>query len=363
MSTYPLETLEALYSPSDDDGSLQAQAAIVLARISSLGLLIPGMEGGASGSVNSTEVITATMDPSGTSLTGRFGSGNLISTSTASVSSAASKSLTSPATSSADNGPLTTLLTSTSGPSDPGQSKHSDSVIGTAQVSSSPAHTSTVAAPFATDNVAVVLWEEDSCGDLLAGCTSDGRVYQITDFSAKGQQIDVCGSPSSVSTWNFPGSEANENNYQVETDKFTAFDTYKNCQYSGSSELIGSFSCDNLAASKVSCATPSATGTSCSDSNDIQADDWSPLVVCAWSSVPPPAAVSTPPPKQTCKVQDIAGGKAGIVGHVCSCNVGPTPKPTVSGQEYVCPTVAAAKRDFRDVHLPNRFRMLDHDTW
>lgn len=59
MSAYPIETPELLYSPQDDDAAIQAQAAIVLARISPLGLLIPGMEGGVTGSVNSTGAVTA----------------------------------------------------------------------------------------------------------------------------------------------------------------------------------------------------------------------------------------------------------------------------------------------------------------
>lgn len=66
MSAYPIETPELLYSPQDDDAAIQAQAAIVLARISSLGLLIPGMEGGVTGSVNSTGAVTPTVSGSGT---------------------------------------------------------------------------------------------------------------------------------------------------------------------------------------------------------------------------------------------------------------------------------------------------------
>jgi len=176
----------------------------------------------------------------------------------------------------------------------------------------------------------------------------------------------MCGSPSSVSPWNFPGSEANEVNYKVETHKFTAFDTYKNCQYSGNSCLIGTFSCDGLAATAVSCGTPSATARSCTNRNNIQADDFSPLLVCAWSSAPPPVPVSTPappPPAQTCKIQNIAGGKAGIVGRVCICNTGSTPSPTTSGGLYVCPTVAAAKRDWADSGRVNRFAHIDRAKW
>ena len=80
---------------------------------------------------------------------------------------------------------------------------------------------------------------------------------------------------------------------------------------------------------------------------------------CAWTTLPPttsfncasttpPAPSSTPPPPpsttsgsaptQTCKVQPITGGKAGILGYVCSCNVGPTPSPTVINGEETCLT-------------------------
>ena len=80
---------------------------------------------------------------------------------------------------------------------------------------------------------------------------------------------------------------------------------------------------------------------------------------CAWTTLPPttsfdcattipqPPATRTPPPPsptnptapaQTCTLQAITGGRAGILGYVCNCNVGPTPSPTIVNGKETCVT-------------------------
>lgn len=54
--------------------------------------------------------------------------------------------------------------------------------------------------------------------------------------------------------------------------------------------------------------------------------------------VPPAEGTST----QTCKLQPITGGKAGILGYTCSCNTGPTPSPVTTSGTVSCPTATAA---------------------
>ena len=48
--------------------------------------------------------------------------------------------------------------------------------------------------------------------------------------------------------------------------------------------------------------------------------------------------LQTTAPAQICKLQAITGGKAGTLGYVCNCNVGPTPSPTAVNGVETCPT-------------------------
>lgn len=67
------------------------------------------------------------------------------------------------------------------------------------------------------------------------------------------------------------------------------------------------------------------------------------------TSPPPPPSPTTKTstaPSQSCTLQPITGGKAGIIGHDCACNIGPTPSPLTTNGAVTCPTTAAKKRNF-----------------
>lgn len=193
------------------------------------------------------------------------------------------------------------------------------------------------AAPAPSPNVAIIIYREDSCGDIDAGCTSDGRVYDITP----GEPVPVCGTATVASGWDFPVDEQNETeDYSVQTPKFTSHSTFKNCQYTGTADQVGTFTCDGFP-SAVTCITPAATATSCSDANSLDEDDFTPIVYCAWVSSAPAPAATTAAPAPTCTLEIAVGGKGIVTDRECLCNFSPKPAPSVVNGEYTCPDQVA----------------------
>ena len=115
-----------------------------------------------------------------------------------------------------------------------------------------------------------------------AGCNSDGRVYDITP----GEPVPVCGTAKTVQTFDYTEDVQNETeDYNIVIPKFTSHG-YKNCVYTGTADHVGTFECDGFP-SAVSCITPAAQATSCSDSHSLDEDDFTPIIYCEWYSGTP----------------------------------------------------------------------------
>ncbi|KAK4697548.1 hypothetical protein P7C71_g545, partial [Lecanoromycetidae sp. Uapishka_2] len=131
--------------------------------------------------------------------------------------------------------------------------------------------------PPPTPNLAIIIYREDDCDDT--GCDSAGYVYDITP----GEPVNVCDNPPAADTFEYTEDVQNDNsNYPIASDKFTSHGTWKNCQYVGHNNVVGLFTCDGLA--PVQCIVPTAQAQSCTSSHDIDEDNFTPIVYCAWVS-------------------------------------------------------------------------------
>ena len=132
--------------------------------------------------------------------------------------------------------------------------------------------------PAAKPSEALIIYREDSCDDTT--CSSGGYVYDITPG---GPLPDVCSNPPNDFRFNYKESVANDNsNYSIDVGTFTTHGI-KNCEYSGYSLTVGKLSCPlELPGGPMQCSVPTAQATSCSSANSLDADDWTPIVLCQW---------------------------------------------------------------------------------
>lgn len=133
--------------------------------------------------------------------------------------------------------------------------------------------------PSTIADLAIIIYREDTCGDT--DCSSEGHVYDITP----GEPVDCCSNPSNQVD-SFPYTEDVQNetqDYPVRSDTFTSHGNWKNCQYSGTANKVGTFICSGFG-SPVQCIIPAAGGQSCTSAHSLDEDQFTPMAYCEWHS-------------------------------------------------------------------------------
>ncbi|MCJ1279238.1 hypothetical protein MMC21_007062 [Puttea exsequens] len=135
--------------------------------------------------------------------------------------------------------------------------------------------------PPPTPSVAVLMWREDSCGDLASGCDSAVRVY---DIPAADQSMNPC-KPSDYTVIykvvykSYVGND--ESDYVITVGPFTTHGV-KGVRYSGSNLHVGRLTGDGLPGGVVQCGESSRDVVSCSSSHSLDQDDMIPVFYCEW---------------------------------------------------------------------------------
>ncbi|CAF9917986.1 hypothetical protein IMSHALPRED_003807 [Imshaugia aleurites] len=218
------------------------------------------------------------------------------------------------------------------------------SVLSAASVASAahPASSSASIAsiPLPTPNLAILILRNDYCDDTTCGST--GYVYDVVPAVPS---VSACANPPSVDSFSYTEDVANEEqNYEISTGKFTSHGVYTDCEYFGSSDFFGTFSCAQV--DGVLCSLPTEPEASCTDANSIYADDWVPIAYCEWVGTVPTrttsaAAARTTAPV-TCQIQIEYGVKGIVLERRCKCSDGSSPTPYISGNEWTCPHEVAS---------------------
>ena len=133
--------------------------------------------------------------------------------------------------------------------------------------------------PTTTPNLAIIIIRNDYCDDIFG---STGYIYDIVPSSP---DVPVCNNPPWVHMYDYAEDISNElSNYPINSGRFTSHGSYTNCEYTGSNDFIGIFSCDQFEG--VFCSLPTEAASSCTSSHDLDGDDWVPIVYCEVSPVP-----------------------------------------------------------------------------
>lgn len=134
--------------------------------------------------------------------------------------------------------------------------------------------------PQPSPDLAVIIYREDYCDDI--SCSSVGHVYDIKP----GEPVDCCSNPSNdVDRFAYTESAQNDtSDYPISSEKFTSHGSWKNCQYVGHANEVGTFSCDGFD-KPVQCIIPTAGGQSCNNAHSLAEDQFTPIVYCEWHSI------------------------------------------------------------------------------
>ena len=134
---------------------------------------------------------------------------------------------------------------------------------------------SVAALPLPTPNLAILIIRNDYCDDT--SCGSTGYIYDVVPSDPS---VSACSNLPYVGSFQYPDDDAQ--NFEIDSGKFTSHGVYTNCEYEGSNDFIGVFSCDQV--DGVVCNLPTEPSSSCTDSYSLDEDDWVPIAYCEVSA-------------------------------------------------------------------------------